>query len=118
MNRRRVVSLAATVILVGPALGRAIAQNPPKESETSPHAAALQLVFETQASRIREVEKGLGDWWNDTFERSWTVKRPFGPGYIDSRHWFNVIYRINGQMAAAWFVNTRDRDVQESPDGK
>ena len=80
--------------------------------EKSPHAAALELVFATQAKRIRELDKG--DWWLDTKERTWGVKRPFAPGTIDSTHLFVVTYRIDGKPVAAWNVDTRAGKVTET----
>jgi hypothetical protein len=81
-----------------------------KKVETSPHAAALELVFKTQQARIRELDGE--DWWQDVKERTWAVKRPFAPGYIDSTHWFNVSYRIDGRDVATWCVDTNKGNVQ------
>ena len=78
--------------------------------ETSPHAAALELVFKTQAARIRTVD--TENWWHDTKERNWVVKRPFSPGIIDSTHLFEVSYRIDGDEKAAWLVDTRKKTVE------
>jgi hypothetical protein len=78
--------------------------------ERSPHAAALELVFRTQQARIREVDGE--DWWQDVKERQWVVKRPFAPGVIDSTHWFNVSYRIDGRDVATWCVDTAKGQVQ------
>ena len=111
MRKRQLIALAAACILTGLAIGIAIAKSSGKESETSPHAAALQLVIQTQADRIRAVDPG--DWWTDVKEREWVVKRPFGPGDIDSTHWFNVTYRIDGHDVASWFVDTRSGKVEE-----
>jgi hypothetical protein len=80
------------------------------KTEPSPHATALELVFKTQQGRIREVD--AGDWWLDTKERTWIVQRPFGPGTIDSTHWFTVSYRIAGNEVASWSVDTRKGSVQ------
>jgi len=78
--------------------------------ETSPHAAALELVFKTQAARIRAVD--TENWWHDVKERTWSVRRPFSPGYIDSTYMFEVSYRIDGNEAAAWLVDTRKKTVE------
>ena len=116
MRRRQLVALVAVSILTGLAIGIAVARPPDKESETSPHAAALKLVIDTQADRIRVVDQG--DWWLDVKERSWVVKRPFGPGDIDSTHWFNVSYRVEGKEVASWFVDTRTGKAQEGSSAK
>jgi hypothetical protein len=97
-----VLALAVFVLM---AQGR-----PDKKVEPSPHAAALDLVFRTQQARIREVDGE--DWWHDVKERSWVVRRPFNPGVIDSTHWFNVSYRIDGKEVAAWCVETSKGQVQ------
>jgi RNA polymerase sigma factor (sigma-70 family) len=80
------------------------------EVQTSPHADAIQLVIKTQQARIREVDPE--DWEHDTKERTWTVRRPFSPGTIDSRHLFNVSYRIDGKEVAAWLVDSSKGLVQ------
>src|SRR3712207_1371606 len=72
-----------------------------KKVEPSPHTAALELVFRTQQERIRAVDRE--NWWHDTKERTWVAQRPFGPGFINSTHLFDVSYRIDGKVAAAWF---------------
>ena len=119
-----------SAILVALAAGYALGaqgRNEPKK-ERSPHAEALELVLRTQQERIREAErnaphakplqarlnKGDEPWWFDTEERTWLVKRPFGPGVIDSTHMFNVYYRIAGKEAASWLVDTRAGDVQSA----
>jgi RNA polymerase sigma factor (sigma-70 family) len=79
--------------------------------EQSPHAAALELVFQKAADRIRNVDRA--NWWHDTEERAWLVQRPFAPGTIDSTHLFTVSYRIGGKQVAAWQVDTRKRTVEE-----
>jgi hypothetical protein len=77
----------------------------PKESGESPHAAALDLLFKQDAEQIRNVDKE--NWWFDTKERVWAVKRPFSPSTIDSRHSFVVRYCIDGKEVAEWFVDTK-----------
>lgn len=84
--------------------------------ETSPHVEALQLVFQTEPARIREIDKG--EWWQDVKERAWVVKRPFSPGTIDSTHLFNVSYRIDRKEVAAWLVDTAKGDVQRPKEGE
>ena len=111
--------LAAVAGALGAAvLGRPARAEKKKEPEGSPHAAALALVFREAAGKIRDVDKE--NWWHDTKERTWTVRRPFGPGVIDSTHMFQVAYQIDGRMAAAWDVDTRkgtvaERDVPDPP---
>jgi hypothetical protein len=98
-------------VLVSGVIGFSLAAQPPgaAQVEKSPHAAALELVIQKEAARIRVVDKG--DWWHDTEERTWSVRRPFGPGTIDSTHLFDVSYRIAGKEAAAWLVDTRSGKV-------
>jgi len=101
------VALAAVALLV-PA-GSAEDRKP----EKSPHAAALELVFQKAAERIRAVDRE--NWWHDTEERAWLVRRPFSPGVIDSTHLFVVTYQVAGKKAAAWNVDTRAGKVEEQP---
>ncbi len=84
-------------------------RNDPK-MEPSPHTAALELVFKTQQTRLREVD--TENWWHDAKERVWVVRRPFHPSVIDSTHLFDVSYRIAGKEAASWLVDTRKGTVQ------
>jgi hypothetical protein len=84
--------------------------------EKSPHATALELVFQKAGDRIRALD--TADWWHDTEERGWSVRRPFAPGIIDSTHLFNVTYQIAGKPVASWFVDTRKGTVDEVPAGK
>jgi hypothetical protein len=84
--------------------------------EKSPHAAALELVFQKAAERIRAVD--TANWWHDTEERGWIVRRPFAPGTIDSTHLFNVTYQIAGKPVASWLVDTRKGTVDEATAGK
>lgn len=78
--------------------------------QASPHAEAIQLVIKTQQARIREVDQE--NWDHDVKDRSWTVRRPFHPGIIDSTRMFNVSYRIDGKEVAAWMVDTAKGTVQ------
>jgi hypothetical protein len=103
-----VVSAVAAVVLVMQAGG-----NDDKPVERSPHAAALELVYEKVPERIRAVDRE--NWWHDTEERGWMVRRPFAPGFIDSTQLFIVTYRIGDKQAASWLVDTRGRTVQDFP---
>jgi hypothetical protein len=86
--------------------------------EKSPHSEALQLVFTKEKEKIRELDQEL--WWIDDKERSWSVKRPFASGFIDSTHWFVVRYSVDGKVVASWSVDTETRDVvlSKSPENK
>ena len=81
-----------------------------KKQEISPHAEAIHLVASTQQDEIKKIDKG--DWWHDVKTREWKVKRPFHPGTIDSTHMFTVTYRIDGQLAQSWIVDTRNKTVE------
>ena len=76
----------------------------------SPHAQAIRLVMQARASEIEKLDSS-SDWWHDTKERTWSAKRPFGPGVIDSTHFFNVTYAIEGSVVGTWAVNTRTGQV-------
>ena len=84
---------------------------PERKPERSPHAEALELVFQKAADRIRAVDPE--NWWHDVKERTWSVQRPFHLGTIDSTHLFTVRYRIDGKAVAAWNVDTRRGTVEE-----
>lgn len=84
-----------------------------KEGRKSPHVAALELVFRTQEDAIRAAESD--DWWFDTVEREWVVRRPFGPGIIDSRRLLDVSYRIKGKEVLDWSVDLATGVVQGPP---
>ena len=79
----------------------------------SPHAQAIRLVTELRVDEIRKLDDPSG-WWHDTKERVWSVKRPFGPGGIDSTHYFLVTYSIDGTVVGRWYVNTRSGQVAGS----
>jgi hypothetical protein len=115
MNRREFGKRAGIVAAATPLLACAApapaANAPPVAPERSPHAEALALVFQKAAERIRAVDGA--DWWHDTEERTWTVRRPFAPGVIDSTHLFTVTYRIGDKRVAAWQVDTRAGTVSE-----
>jgi len=78
--------------------------------EKSPHAEALMLVLSTQGDVIAQVDKE--NWWFDVKERAWSVRRPFGPGVIDSTHMFVVTYSIGGKKLATWHVDTDKKTVK------
>ncbi len=83
----------------------------------SPHGEALLLVLHTMNNEIQQAEGQLalhGAWWHDTDTRTWTVKRPFGPGLIDSTHWFHITYLVDGREAGSWIVDTDNGSVQSS----
>lgn len=109
------IRIAALLLVVG-TLVLAAPKGGPEEVEMSPHAAALELVFRKEKSRLRELEKG--DWWHDVEERSWVAKRPFMPGTIDSTHLFHVSYRIGGKEVAAWLVDAAKGDVRPATVGR
>lgn len=84
-------------------------------SEDSPHSEAIRLVMkvradEVRAAEIKALEKAENRWF-DTRERTWSVKRPNGPGISDSRHYFTVIYAIDGHVVGTWSVNTQTDQV-------
>jgi hypothetical protein len=91
-----------------------------------PHCEALSLVWKTQQHQIKELELKHaaseqkkrkehigteGRWWFDTDDRHWTVARPFGPGFIDSTHWFTVTYLVGGSEMLSWEVDTHKQKV-------
>ena len=98
-------------LLVSGMIGFSLAAQQPgaAQVEKSPHAAALELVFQKEAARIRAVDKE--NWWHDTRERTWSVRRPFAPGTIDSTHLFDVTYRIEGKEVGSWLVDTRSGKI-------
>ena len=85
------------------------------DGEESPHAQALALVFQTQRTKIREVDSE--NWWFDTKARDWEVSRPFAPGQIDSTHMFIVKYKIDGKEIFSWTVDTRKKTVSPPEKG-
>jgi hypothetical protein len=84
--------------------------------DSSPHAEALRLVFDVERDFIRQLEReGFeheGGWWHDTHSRRWSVRRPFGPGILDSTHWFHVDLFIDEKLVASWSVDTRRKTVK------
>lgn len=81
-----------------------------KKVEKSPHAEAIQLVMTTKQDEIQKAD--ANDWWHDVKTREWKARRPFHPGVIDSTHMFEVTYRIDGQLAQSWMVDTRNKTVE------
>lgn len=96
-----------------------------KSTFLPPHCEALSLVWESQGPQIKDFELKHataeqakqkeyvgpdGRWWFDTDERRWSVTRPFGPGGVDSTHWFVVQYVV-GDAKLAWTVDTEKRKV-------
>jgi hypothetical protein len=109
MSTRTFLAIALVAIL---AFGLG-AQGRNEKPEQSPHADALAVIFASQQKPLRDLDDN--DWWHDTKERTWTVKRPFAPGTIDSTHMFVVSYRIDNKEVASWHVDTRKRTVQAVP---
>ena len=103
--------LGASCLIASSSPSSRAADTPARTPERSPHAAALELVFQKAADRIRAVDPE--NWWHDVKERTWFVQRPFSPGWIDSTHLFTVNYRIGGKQVAAWHVDTRGGTVTE-----
>ena len=90
--------------------GKVVAKPEEKKVEQSPHAEAIQLVMTTQMDEIRKIDGN--DWLFDVKARCWEAKRLFYPGLIDSTHTFQVTYRIDGQLAQSWMVDTRKKTVE------
>ncbi|KRG63545.1 hypothetical protein ABB26_11525 [Stenotrophomonas humi] len=78
--------------------------------EGFPHADAIRLVMQLRGDEIQRLDRSP-DWWHDTKERTWSVKRPFGPGIVDSTHYFQVSYSIDGKVVGTWSVNTGSGQV-------
>jgi len=89
----------------------AVAAKP--EVEESPHLEALQLVLKQHADQIRRADDPK-HWWHDVKPRTFTIERPFYPGYIDSTHWFHVDYEIDGKKVEFWTVDTRKGTAKRS----
>jgi hypothetical protein len=68
--------------------------------------------MEQRAAQIREIDPA-NDWWHDTKKRTWSARRPFEPGVMDSTHFIQVSYEIDGRMVASWNVNTLTRQVAD-----
>jgi len=75
-----------------------------------PHAAAIRLVMKARDADVRKLDQS-SEWWDDSRERTWSAKRPFPPGIIDSRTYFQVSYSIDGRVVATWTVDTRSGQV-------
>ena len=89
----------------------------PTHAEPYPDASpsvALRIVLDTQQARIRELDTP-DSWWSDTKERTWSVKRPFEPGVLDTTHTFLVTYSIGGKIVASWQVDTRAGSAVAQP---
>jgi len=104
----------STILLIASVFSLASCATSPMPEQTaqdeSPRAEAIRLVMSTQQDIIRKVDRN--DWWHDVKTREWKAKRPFYPGTIDSTHMFIVTYRIDGQLAQSWVVDTRNRTVE------
>jgi hypothetical protein len=72
----------------------------------APQSAAIRLVMVQRADELRRLDPPEGALF-DTKVRTWTAKRPVAPGVLDSRHYFEVTYAIDGEVLARWAVNTR-----------
>ncbi|MCL6711469.1 hypothetical protein M8R20_31210 [Pseudomonas sp. R2.Fl] len=80
-------------------------------AEASPHAEAIRLVMQHRANEVRKMDEA-DQWWHDTEERTWSAKRPFAPGIVDSTHLFIVTYAIGGHVVGTWRVDTRIAEVE------
>ena len=91
-----------------------------------PHCEALSLVWKTQQNEIKALElkhavteqkrtkeyvSAEERWWFDTDDRRWGILRPFGPGGVDSTHWFIVTYVVGKDKKLSWQVDTRKQEV-------
>ncbi|MET0290346.1 MAG: hypothetical protein ABW178_12020 [Pseudoxanthomonas sp.] len=83
-------------------------------STRSPHARALQLVLQSQATDLDAVDRALPR-EHDTLSRDWSVRRPVAPGFIDTRGLLEVTYRIDGAAVARWQVDLVQASVTPSP---
>jgi hypothetical protein len=97
------------LLLLACPYGPLIAAEPVSPGD-SPHAQAIGLVMRTRADEIRQLDNAQR-WWHDTQDRSWSAKRPVGPGVVDSTHYFEVNYAIDGKIVGSWSVNTRTEQV-------
>ena len=79
---------------------------PTGTAQASNPAHAIELVLSTRQADVLAVDSA-DSWWHDTKERSWTAKRPFEPGVLDTTHTFVVSYSIDGVVVATWDVDTR-----------
>jgi hypothetical protein len=105
------ILIAVLIVLAGCIPGPSRARG---DGAESPQAEAIRLVIAQRGDEIRSLDDPEA-WWFDTKERSWSARRPFGPGTLDSRHYFQVSFAIDGQVVRTWSVNTRTRQVG-SPD--
>lgn len=81
----------------------------------NPIIEAIDLVATRQRTAIRAADRKVSEsnWWSDTLQREWIVRRPFGPGIFDSTHWFYVSYKVNGRILMSWFVDVRKHTVSD-----
>ena len=90
--------------------GAARAGDPPAtgvaEAAEAPQSAAIRLVMAQRADELRRFDPPEAAMF-DTKVRTWTARRPFGPGILDSRHYLEVTYAIDDVVVARWQVNTR-----------
>ena len=94
--------LNATVLLAAVSQAGDLNRNPSVE--------AINLVSTTQMAEIKSVDQS--NWWFDTSQREWSVKRPFSPGGIDSTHMFVVIYKVDGKQLLSWDVDLKNKKVK------
>jgi hypothetical protein len=131
---RRTLLMSLGIVGLGRACAKTDSSSQPAavsvdESDSlPPHYEALSLVFKNEGDQIKTLEHkhasaeqakqkeyvgSGGRWWFDTDERTWSVTRPFGPGGIDSTHWFVVTYSVGAQKLS-WSVDTRKRKVRRA----
>ncbi len=108
MTDERLV-IVPIVLFLGLLLGVALAQGKTQSAE-APHFNAIRLVMESRAAEVLSVDPA-DQWWHDTKARTWSARRPVGPGVIDSTNWIEVTYSIDGQVVRTWNVNTKTGQV-------
>jgi hypothetical protein len=79
-------------------------------ADESPHARAIQLVMQILPDHIRALDPAF-DAWHDTRTRTWSVRRPVAPGFLDTAHVFQVSYAVDGKVVGTWSVNTQTGQV-------
>ena len=105
---------------------QSVAVSPDGNDSLPPHCEALSLIWKHHRDQIKELEltyasaeqkkqkeyvDAAGRGWFDTDERRWTISRPFGPGGVDSTHWFTVTYLVGESQKLSWHVDTRKQEV-------
>lgn len=75
-----------------------------------PHDQAIRLVMAKKQEEVRAIDSAQMAWF-DTKERSWSARRPVGPGLIDTTHDLVVVYKIDGVEIASWDVDLRSGSV-------